>query len=60
MVLCENEQSLGKSYTQTKSRAMAYFGSEEVFIEKYLKAASAVNYTNAGTVEFIVDENLVN
>lgn len=114
MVLCENEQALGKSYSQTKSRAMAYFGSDEVFIEKYLKdarhvevqifgdnngnivhlyerncsiqrrhqkvieespspllsdtvrrkmyetavkAARAVNYTNAGTVEFIVDEN---
>lgn len=114
MVFCENEQALVKSYAQTKARAMAYFGSEEVFIEKYIKdarhvevqvfgdnkgnivhlferncsiqrrhqkvieespspfltdsvrnkmyetavkAANAVNYTNAGTVEFIVDEN---
>ncbi|MED1469639.1 acetyl-CoA carboxylase biotin carboxylase subunit [Bacillus salipaludis] len=113
MVLCENEQSLGKAYASTKSRAMAYFGSDEVFIEKYIanarhveiqvfgdihgnivhlyerdcsiqrrhqkvveespspflsdgvrekmydtavKAAKAVDYTNAGTIEFIVDE----
>jgi acetyl-CoA carboxylase biotin carboxylase subunit len=113
MVLCENEQALGKAYASTKSRAMAYFGSDEVFIEKYIanarhveiqvfgdiygnivhlyerdcsiqrrhqkvveespspflsngvrekmydtavKAAKAVDYTNAGTIEFIVDE----
>jgi acetyl-CoA carboxylase biotin carboxylase subunit len=113
MVLCENEQALVKSYDSTKSRAMTYFGSDEVFIEKYIvdarhvevqvfgdnhgnivhlferdcsiqrrhqkvveespspflsesvrqkmfetavKAARAVNYTNAGTIEFIVDE----
>ena len=114
MVLCETEQALVKSFDSTKSRAMAYFGSDEVFIEKYIadsrhveiqvfgdhtgnivhlferdcsiqrrhqkvieespspflsenvrqkmfetavKAAHAVNYTNAGTIEFIVDEN---
>ncbi|MEH7093192.1 acetyl-CoA carboxylase biotin carboxylase subunit [Neobacillus vireti] len=113
MVLCENEQALIKSYESTKKRAMTYFGSDEVFIEKYItesrhievqvfgdrlgniihlferdcsiqrrhqkvveespspflsehvrqkmfdtaiKAARAVNYTNAGTVEFIVDQ----
>ncbi|MEH7011910.1 acetyl-CoA carboxylase biotin carboxylase subunit [Neobacillus niacini] len=113
MVLCENEQALIKSFASTKSRALAYFGSDEVFIEKYiaearhvevqifgdhegnivhlferdcsiqrrhqkvieespspflsegtrrkiyetaLKAAKAVGYTNAGTIEFIVDE----
>ncbi|MBT2654258.1 acetyl-CoA carboxylase biotin carboxylase subunit [Bacillus sp. ISL-18] len=113
MVLCENEQALNKSYESTKKRAMTYFGSDEVFIEKYItesrhievqvfgdrlgniihlferdcsiqrrhqkvveespspflseqvkqkmfdtaiKAARAVNYTNAGTVEFIVDQ----
>ncbi|GHI01262.1 acetyl-CoA carboxylase biotin carboxylase subunit [Neobacillus kokaensis] len=113
MVLCENEQALVKSYASTKSRANAYFGSDEVFIEKYIsnarhvevqvfgdqngnvvhlyerdcsvqrrhqkvieespspflsesvrksmydtavKAAQAVNYSNAGTIEFIVDE----
>jgi acetyl-CoA carboxylase biotin carboxylase subunit len=112
MVLCENEQSLIKSYDSTKKRALSYFGSDEVFIEKYIadsrhievqvfgdhygnlvhlyerdcsiqrrhqkvveespspfltdivrqkmfetamKAARAVHYTNAGTVEFIVD-----
>jgi acetyl-CoA carboxylase biotin carboxylase subunit len=114
MVYCEDEQALVRSFAQTKARAMAYFGSDEVFIEKYIKdarhvevqvfgdthgnivhlyerncsiqrrhqkvieespspslsdtarqkmfetalrAASAVNYTNAGTIEFIVDEN---
>ena len=113
MVLCENEQALVKSYDSTKTRAMAYFGSDEVFIEKYIadarhveiqvfgdsagnivhlferdcsiqrrhqkvveespspfltetvrkkmyetavKAAHAVDYINAGTIEFIVDE----
>ncbi|WP_066318122.1 acetyl/propionyl/methylcrotonyl-CoA carboxylase subunit alpha [Bacillus sp. FJAT-29814] len=114
MVLCEDEQALVKSYASTKSRAKTYFGSDEVFIEKYIasarhvevqvfgdsfgnivhlferdcsiqrrhqkvveespspflsdsvrqkmfqtavKAAKAVNYKNAGTIEFIVDEN---
>lgn len=114
MVLCENEQALIKSYASTKSRAMAYFGSDEMFIEKYIAesrhveiqvfgdhsgnivhmferdcsiqrrhqkvveespspflseavrqkmyetaitAARAVDYSNAGTIEFIVDEN---
>jgi acetyl-CoA carboxylase biotin carboxylase subunit len=114
MVLCENEQALVKSYESTKARAKAYFGSDEVFIEKYIadarhieiqvfgdhagnivhlferdcsiqrrhqkvveespspflseevrmrmaqtavQAAKAVDYTNAGTIEFIVDGN---
>ncbi|SFA75668.1 MULTISPECIES: acetyl/propionyl/methylcrotonyl-CoA carboxylase subunit alpha [unclassified Bacillus (in: firmicutes)] len=113
MVRCENEQALAKSFDSTKARAKAYFGSEEVFIEKYIAnarhvevqvfgdkhgnivhlferdcsiqrrhqkvieespspflsdktrqkmfetailAAKAVNYFNAGTIEFIVDE----
>lgn len=113
MVYCENEQALAKSFESTKARAKAYFGSEEMFIEKYiqnarhievqifgdvhgniihlferdcsiqrrnqkvieetpspflseytrkqlyataLKAAAAVHYVNAGTIEFIVDE----
>ena len=113
MVLCENEQALVKSYESTKKRAKTYFGSDEVFIEKYITdsrhievqvfgdtygnivhlferdcsiqrrhqkvieespspflsdqvrqkmfetaiiAARAVQYTNAGTIEFIVDQ----
>ncbi|WP_102271560.1 acetyl-CoA carboxylase biotin carboxylase subunit [Cytobacillus massiliigabonensis] len=113
MVRCENEQALAKSFGSTKARAKAYFGSEEVFVEKYInnarhvevqvfgddfgnivhlyerdcsiqrrhqkvveespspslsdsakqemydtaiRAAAAVNYKNAGTIEFIVDE----
>ncbi|QED47435.1 acetyl-CoA carboxylase biotin carboxylase subunit [Cytobacillus dafuensis] len=113
MVRCENEQALAKSFESTKARAKAYFGSDEVFVEKYienarhvevqifgdhhgqivhlferdcsiqrrhqkvveespspflsengkrkmydtaLQAAAAVNYKNAGTIEFIVDE----
>jgi acetyl-CoA carboxylase, biotin carboxylase subunit len=114
MVLCENEQALIKHFASTKTRALAYFGSDEVFIEKYIakarhievqvfgdhkgnivhlferdcsiqrrhqkvveespspflsevarkqiyetavKAARAVGYKNAGTIEFIVDES---
>ncbi|MEK5063423.1 acetyl-CoA carboxylase biotin carboxylase subunit [Cytobacillus sp. FSL R5-0596] len=113
MVRCENEQALAKSFASTKSRAKAYFGSDEVFVEKYIEkarhveiqvfgdhhgnivhlferdcsiqrrhqkvveespspflsdqtkqkmydtaltAARAVDYKNAGTIEFIVDE----
>jgi acetyl-CoA carboxylase, biotin carboxylase subunit len=113
MVLCENEQALAKNFDSTKGRAKAYFGTDEVFIEKYIKnarhvevqifgdthgnyvhlferdcsiqrrhqkvieeapspflkeearqkmyetavkAAKAVSYVNAGTVEFIVDD----
>jgi acetyl-CoA carboxylase, biotin carboxylase subunit len=113
MVRCEDEQALAKSFASTKARAKAYFGSEEVFVEKFIenarhievqvfgdhhgnivhlferdcsiqrrhqkvveespspflseaakdkmfdtaiKAARAVNYKNAGTIEFIVDE----
>ncbi|MEW9050363.1 MAG: acetyl-CoA carboxylase biotin carboxylase subunit [Neobacillus sp.] len=113
MVFCENEQALIKSFASTKTRALTYFGSDEVFLEKYidnarhievqifgdnhgnivhlferdcsiqrrhqkiieespspflsdetrqkiyetaLKAAKAVDYINAGTIEFIVDQ----
>ncbi|MDQ0272379.1 acetyl-CoA carboxylase biotin carboxylase subunit [Cytobacillus purgationiresistens] len=113
MVRCENEQALTKSFQATKGRAKAYFGSDEVFVEKFIEnarhievqifgdshgnrvhlferdcsiqrrhqkvveespspflsdgtkekmfqtalaAAEAVQYTNAGTIEFIVDE----
>jgi acetyl-CoA carboxylase, biotin carboxylase subunit len=113
MIRCENEQALVQSFDSTKNRAKAYFGKEEVFLEKCIenarhvevqifgdhhgnlvhlferncsvqrrnqkvieespspglsqetkekmfnaaiKAGKAVNYTNAGTVEFIVDE----
>lgn len=113
MVRCENEQALTKSFESTKARAKAYFGSDEVFVEKYIQnarhievqvfgdhhgnivhlferdcsiqrrhqkvieespspflsdktkqkmcetaltAAAAVQYKNAGTIEFIVDE----
>ncbi|MDQ0244205.1 acetyl-CoA carboxylase biotin carboxylase subunit [Bacillus fengqiuensis] len=113
MQLCFGEEELKKAYTSTKSRAKAYFGNDELFIEKYIanarhievqifgdikgniihlferdcsvqrrnqkvieetpspflseearekicqtavEAAKAVGYYNAGTVEFIVDE----
>jgi acetyl-CoA carboxylase, biotin carboxylase subunit len=113
MVRCENEQALAKSFDSTKARAKAYFGTDEVFVEKYIEnarhveiqvfgdhhgnivhlferdcsiqrrhqkvveespspflsdetkqkmydtaltAARAVNYKNAGTIEFIVDD----
>ncbi|MDP4085715.1 MAG: acetyl-CoA carboxylase biotin carboxylase subunit [Bacillota bacterium] len=114
MVLCENEETIVKNFDSIRTRAKAYFGSDAVFIEKYIpnarhievqifgdnygnvihlferdcsiqrrhqkvveespspfmseegrlklyetaiKAAKAVNYKNAGTIEFIVDEN---
>jgi acetyl-CoA carboxylase, biotin carboxylase subunit len=113
MIRCEDEQALVKSFASTKSRAKAYFGSDEVFIEKCIEnarhieiqvfgdslgnvvhlyerdcsvqrrnqkvieespspflsditkekmfatavqAAKSVQYVNAGTIEFIVDE----
>jgi acetyl-CoA carboxylase biotin carboxylase subunit len=113
MIRCEDEQSLTKSFSSTKTRAKNYFGSDEVFIEKCIEngrhievqvfgdnygntvhmferdcsvqrrnqkvieetpspflsdvtkdkmfetailAAKSVNYINAGTIEFIVDE----
>jgi acetyl-CoA carboxylase, biotin carboxylase subunit len=113
MIRCENEQALVQSFDSTKNRAKAYFGKDEVFLEKCVenarhvevqifgdehgnivhlferncsvqrrnqkvieespspelsmgtrqamydaavKAGRAVNYINAGTVEFIVDE----
>jgi acetyl-CoA carboxylase, biotin carboxylase subunit len=114
MVRCEDEQALIKSFSSTKARAKAYFGSDEVFVEKCIEnarhievqifgdrfgnivhlferdcsvqrrnqkvieespspflseetkekmfktallAAESVQYLNAGTIEFIVDEN---
>ena len=113
MIRCEDEQALTKAYQSTKARAKAYFGNDEMFIEKFIDearhievqifgdshgnivhlferdcsiqrrnqkvveetpspfisnetrtkifnaailAAKHVNYTNAGTIEFIVDE----
>jgi acetyl-CoA carboxylase, biotin carboxylase subunit len=113
MIRCENEQALVQSFDSTKNRAKAYFGKEEVFLEKCIEnarhvevqifgdhhgnlvhlferncsvqrrnqkvieespspslsqetkekmytaaiqAGKAVGYSNAGTVEFIVDE----
>ncbi|MCA1029962.1 acetyl-CoA carboxylase biotin carboxylase subunit [Bacillus timonensis] len=114
MQRCDNEEALIKAYQSTKGRAKAYFGNDEVFIEKFIsearhievqifgdesgnivhlferdcsiqrrnqkvieetpspfiskktrqdicetavRAAKHVQYTNAGTIEFIVDEN---
>lgn len=114
MVRCDDEPALTKSFESTKARAESYFGSGDVFVEKYihqarhvevqifgdthgnivhlferdcsiqrrhqkvieeapspfisehtraqmyemaLKAAHAVNYVSAGTIEFIVDEH---
>jgi acetyl-CoA carboxylase, biotin carboxylase subunit len=113
MVLCEDEHALTKNFAATKAKVLAYFGSDDVFIEKYIAdarhievqvfgdqhgnivhlferdcsiqrrhqkvveespspfltekarkkiletaviAATAVEYSNAGTIEFIVDE----
>ena len=113
MVLCEDEHALNKVFAATMAKGLAYFGSDVVFIEKYIAdarhievqvfgdefgnivhlferdcsiqrrhqkvveespspflsekarkkiletaviAARAVEYSNAGTIEFIVDE----
>ncbi|QOR68457.1 acetyl-CoA carboxylase biotin carboxylase subunit [Cytobacillus suaedae] len=114
MIRCDNEAALQKAFDSTKARAKAYFGNDEVFIEKFIAearhievqifgdnhgnvvhlferdcsiqrrnqkvieetpspfitddtrakiyeaaimAAKHVGYANAGTIEFIVDEN---
>lgn len=114
MIRCESEQALSQQFESVKSRAKMYFGSDEVFLEKFItdarhievqifgdqfgnivhlyerncsvqrrnqkvieespspclsdaakeklynaavKAAKAVQYKNAGTVEFIVDSD---
>ncbi|MBD7983430.1 ATP-grasp domain-containing protein [Sporosarcina sp. Sa2YVA2] len=114
MIRCENEQALSQHYQSVKTRAKAYFGSDVVFLEKFIEqarhvevqvfgdtkgnvvhlferncsvqrrnqkvieespspclskdvkdrlhaaavaAAKAVNYRNAGTVEFILGDN---
>lgn len=114
MVRCEDEQALTQQFDSVKKRAQMYFGSDAVFLEKFItnarhievqifgdqqgnvvhlyerncsvqrrnqkvieeapspslseeakqalydaatKAAQAVHYKNAGTVEFIVDED---
>lgn len=114
MIRCENEQALSQQFESVKSRAKMYFGSDAVFLEKFVtnarhievqifgdqhgnivhlferncsvqrrnqkvieeapspnlseaarkqlyeaavNAAKAVDYKNAGTVEFIVDED---
>ncbi|MTH52623.1 acetyl-CoA carboxylase biotin carboxylase subunit [Bacillus mangrovi] len=114
MQLCFGQAELEKHFGSVKARAKAYFGNEEVFLEKYIsearhievqvfgdahgnivhlyerecsvqrrnqkvleeapspsiseearqricesavRAARSVGYTNAGTVEFIMDEN---
>ncbi|WP_409253602.1 acetyl/propionyl/methylcrotonyl-CoA carboxylase subunit alpha [Bacillus sp. SCS-153A] len=114
MIRCDDEQALVQSFDSTKNRAKAYFGHDEVFLEKCIdnarhieiqifgdekgnllhlferncsvqrrnqkvieeapspqlsqeakrkmyeaavRAGKAVNYVNAGTVEFIVDND---
>lgn len=114
MIRCEDEQALSQQFESVKNRAKMYFGSDAVFLEKFIEnarhievqifgdyygnivhlferncsvqrrnqkvieespspnlsekareqlfkaavnAAKAVSYKNAGTVEFIVDEN---
>ena len=39
MVLCEDEHALTKAFTTTKAKVLAYFGSDDVFIEKYIADA---------------------
>lgn len=39
MVRCETEQALKNAFSSTKSRAKAYFGSDEVFVEKCIEGS---------------------
>lgn len=114
MQKCDDEETLRKAFTSSQARAKAYFGNDDMFLEKFIangrhievqifgdnegnivhlferdcsiqrrhqkvieetpspflsqnkrneiaeaavQAAKHVSYTNAGTVEFIVDEN---
>lgn len=42
MVLCRDENELKKAYSSVKSRAKMYFGSDQIFIEKFIKQARHV------------------
>jgi len=42
MVRCDDEKSLRTTYASTKARAKAYFGHEEVFIEKLITDAKHI------------------
>lgn len=39
---CENEQALTQLYESTKKRAKAYFGNDDLFIEKYIDNAKHI------------------
>ncbi|WP_033829318.1 acetyl-CoA carboxylase biotin carboxylase subunit [Bacillus andreraoultii] len=39
MVLCQDEGDLKKAYSSVKSRAEMYFGSDQIFIEKFIEKA---------------------
>jgi acetyl-CoA carboxylase biotin carboxylase subunit len=39
MQRCDNEAALMKCFASTKTRAKAYFGNDEVFIEKFIADA---------------------
>ncbi|MDP4172057.1 MAG: biotin carboxylase N-terminal domain-containing protein, partial [Bacillota bacterium] len=50
MVRCENEQALVKAFDSTKARAKAYFGSDAVFLEKFISDSRHVEVQIFGDV----------
>src|SRR5579864_5461961 len=66
MRVVQNREDLLGALTEAQREAEAAFGNAEVYIEKYLEEprhieiqilAEALSYTNAGTVEFLVDQS---
>lgn len=61
MVRCENEQALAKSFQSVKTRAKAYFGCDEVFIEKFIANARHIEVQifgdNAGNIVHLFERD---
>lgn len=48
MQLCYNEEDIQKAFNSTKGRAKAYFGSDAMFIEKYIEQPHHIEVQIAG------------
>jgi acetyl-CoA carboxylase biotin carboxylase subunit len=51
MQRCDDEESLRKAFQSTKGRAKAYFGNDEVFIEKFISNARHIEVQIFGDIE---------
>ena len=59
---CDSSKDLPDAYAAAKAEANACFGNDEMYLEKLVlepavKAAQAVHYEGAGTVEFLLDSD---